>query len=221
MAALAMSTVARPTSHDIRRAGAWCLGGGLLGVAQAAALLAWPHQVSESMFRYPLTTGWFITAQLSFAAQHLMLLAGVIALLRVEAIRSSRSARVAVSAASAGIALLTVLEVVAIWAYQEAEHSSRGNLVNDLYSIPVLLIGVGLAVAGIVAARRRSMWIGATWLPWLLLALGAYVFVPLSWAITGSFVAGRLGIGGWMALFAALGYGLIRLDPAAASARHD
>lgn len=220
MAALASSTVVRPAGHGVRRAGAWCLGGGLLGMAQAATLLAWPHQVSESMFRYPMTTAWFIIAQLAFAAQHLMLLAGVIALLRIEAVHNSRTARLAVSAAAAGIALLTVLEVAAIWAYDVAEHSSRGDLVNNLYSVPVLLIGVGLVVAGFVAVRRRSTWIGATWLPWLVLALGVYVFVPLSWAITASFAAGRLGIGGWMALFAGLGYGLIRLDPAVTSARH-
>lgn len=215
MATLASSTAVRPTGHGVLRAGVWCLAGGLLGVAQAATLLAWPHQVSESMFRYPMTTGWFIAAQLSFAAQHLMLLAGVLALLRVEAVHSSRTARLAVSAAAAGIALLTLLEVVAIWAYDAAQRSTRGNLVNDLYSVPVLLIGVGLVAAGVVAARRRGRWIGATWLPWVLLALGVYVFVPLSWAIPASFVAGRLGIGGWMILFAALGYGLTRLDPAA------
>ena len=215
MATLASSTAVRPTGHGLRRAGVWCLAGGLLGVAQAATLLAWPHQVSESMFRYPMTTGWFIAAQLSFAAQHLMLLAGVLALLRVEAVHSSRTARLAVSAAAAGIALLTLLEVVAIWAYDAAQDSSRGNLVNDLYSVPVLLIGVGLVAAGVVAVRRRGRWIGATWLPWVLLALGVYVFVPLSWAIPASFMAGRLGIGGWMILFAALGYGLTRLDPAA------
>ena len=214
MATLASSTVVRPSSHGVRRAGAWCLAGGLLGVAQAAALLAWPHQVSDSMFRYPMATGWFITAQLSFAVQHLLLLAGVLALLRVEAVHSSVTARLAVSAAAAGIALLTVLEVVAIWAYDVGQDSSRGSLVNDLYSVPVLLIGVGLVVAGVVAIRRRGRWVGATWLPWVLLALGGYVFVALSWAIPASFMAGRLGIGGWMVLFAALGYGLIRLDPA-------
>jgi hypothetical protein len=188
-------------------------------MAQAATLLAWPHQVSESLFRYPMTTAWFVVAQLSFAAQHLMLLAGVVALLRIEAVRSSRTARLAVSAAAVGVALLTVLEVAAIWAYDATEHSTRGNLVNDLYTVPILLIGVGLVVAGLVAVRRRSTWIGATWLPWLVLALGVYVFVPLSWAISASFEAGRLGIAGWMALFTGLGYGLIRLDPAVTSAR--
>jgi hypothetical protein len=215
MAALASSTLVRSTAHQVRRAGAWCLAGGLLGAAQAATLLAWPHQVPESMFRYPMTTGWFVVAQLSFAAQHLMLLAGIIALLRVVAVHGSRAGRLAVTAAAAGMALLSLLELVAIWAYDVGQHSSRGNLVDDLYTVPVLLTGVGLVVAGVVAVRGRSGWAGATWLPWVVLALGVYVFAALSWAIPASFMAGRLGIGGWMLLFAALGYGLTRLDPAA------
>jgi len=41
--------------------------------------------------------------------------------------------------------------------------------------------------------------------------LGVYVFVPLTPAIMGTFTAGRLGIGGWMLLFAVLGFGLTRL----------
>ena len=60
-------------------------------------------------------------------------------------------------------------------------------------------------------SRSRDAWTGATWLPWVILALGVYVFVPLAPAVGGSFVAGRLGIGGWMVLYAALGYGLTRL----------
>jgi hypothetical protein len=48
-------------------------------------------------------------------------------------------------------------------------------------------------------------------MPWLVLALGVYVFFPLSPAISGSFTAGRLGIGGWMLLYTLLGYGLMRV----------
>ena len=49
-------------------------------------------------------------------------------------------------------------------------------------------------------------------MPFLVLALCVYVFLPLTPAIMGSFTAGRLGIGGWMLLFAILGYGLTRVD---------
>ena len=45
----------------------------------------------------------------------------------------------------------------------------------------------------------------------MVLILGVYVFFPLSPAISGSFDAGRLAIGGWMLLYTALGYGLMRV----------
>jgi hypothetical protein len=45
----------------------------------------------------------------------------------------------------------------------------------------------------------------------VVLALGIYVFLPLTPAIMGPFVAGRLAIGGWMLLFAVLGLGLTRV----------
>jgi hypothetical protein len=214
MTALDSSTVTRVAQRSVRRPGLLCLVGGLLGAAQAATLLVWPEQVSESMFRYPMSRGWFVAAQLSFAAQHLLLLVGIVALLRAEVLHRSPTARVAVRAAGVGMALLAILEVVAISAVDDEAHSSRGDLVTNLYGVPVLLMGTSLVVAGIVAVRRRERWTGAAWLPWLVLALGVYVFVPLSPAIMGSFVAGRLGIGGWMALFAVLGYGLTRLDTA-------
>ena len=78
--------------------------------------------------------------------------------------------------------------------------------------MPVLLAGFGLTLAGIALLRRgRSVWTGARWMPWLVLILGVYVFFPLSPAISGSFAAGRLAIGGWMLLYTALGYGLMRV----------
>jgi len=221
MAAITSSSLVRPTHHGLRRPGLWCLAGGLLGMVQAAALLAWPHQVSATRFSYPMTGGWFIAAQLSFTIQHLMLLVGVLALSRVASVRTSRTARLAWAAAAIGIGLLSVVELIAIWTYDVAAHSSRGDLVNGLYAVPVLLTGVGFIVAGAVAVRSRATWIGATWMPWVVLALGGYVFVPLSSAINASFVAGRLGIGGWMMLFAVLGYGMVRLDPAATSVGRD
>ena len=97
-------------------------------------------------------------------------------------------------------------------AYGVAEHSSRGNLIENAYAAPVLLAGLGLTVAGVALLRRgRAAWTGARWMPWLVLALGVYVFFPLSPAISGSFPAGRLGIAGWMLLYTLLGYGLLRV----------
>lgn len=148
---------------------------------------------------------------MTFFLQHLLLLAGLWALARTPALRSSRAGRLAGGGAVLGIALLAVQELVAISAAQETTTSDRAQLVDNLYSVPVLLLGVALVVAGVAALRApRSSWAGASWLPLVVLLLGVYVFVPLTPAIMGPFVAGRLGIGGWMVLFAVLGAGLAR-----------
>jgi hypothetical protein len=199
----------RPWVHT---AGAWCLAAGLVGAAQAALVLAWPKQVSADRFSYPFSSTGFVVAQATFALQHVPLAIGVAALCALPAVRASRVARIGVIAAVVGMALLALLEVIAMSAYGVAEHSARGNLIENAYAVPVLLAGFGLTVAGIaLLRRRRSAWAGVAWMPWLVLALGVYVFFPLSPAISGSFAAGRLGIGGWMLLYTALGYGLMRV----------
>jgi hypothetical protein len=47
----------------------------------------------------------------------------------------------------------------------------------------------------------------------VLLTLGVYVFVPLFPAVIGPMVQGRIAIGVWMLLFAALGIALVRAAP--------
>lgn len=211
-----MSTMTHVRSESrtpLRRAGAWCLAAALVGVAQAAVLLAWSPQVGKDRFSYPLTATGVTVAQVSFFLQHLPLVAGVAVLLRLPAVRDSRTARLSVSAASVGLGLLAIVELVAITARDAGEHSSRASLVENLYGPPVVIIGLALLVAGAALLRQGTgAWAGARWLPMMITALGVYVFVPLSPAINGSFTAGRLGIGGWMLLFCGLGLGLMRLE---------
>lgn len=212
-----MSTATRipstTTARPVRRAGLWCLGAGLVGTAQAGLILAWSPQVSDERYSYPFTGAGFTVAQATFSLQHLPLVLGVVALGWLPAVKASRVAVLAVRAAAAGLVLLTVCELVTISAYDAALDSSLADLVNNLYGPPVILIGIGLVVAGVALLRHGTAgWSGARWLPALVLILGIYVFMPLTPAIMGSFTAGRLGIGAWMLLFAALGYGLTRLE---------
>jgi hypothetical protein len=189
-----------------------CLVGGLVGVLQAVVLLLVPSSVGADRYSYPFGPRGYALAQVTFFLQHLLLLIGLWALARTPALRSSMIGRLAGGSAVVGMALLALLELVAITAAGESTTSDRAQLVNNVYSVPVLLLGVALTLAGIVALRAgRTAWVGAPWLPLVVLALGVYVFVPLTPAILGSFVAGRLGIGGWMLLFAVLGAGLARL----------
>ena len=210
-----MSTTTRTpttTSRSVRQTGVWCLGAGLVGAAQAIIMLAWSPQVSDDRYSYPFTGFGFAVAQASFFLQHLPLIVGVAALLALPATRASRTARIATGAAAVGLMLLAVDELITIAAYDAATDSSLATLVNNLYGPPVILIGAGLIVAGIALLRQGTAgWGGARWVPALVLLLGVYVFVPLTPAIMGSFTSGRLGIGGWMLLFAVLGFGLTRL----------
>lgn len=210
-----MSTITRPSTTTplaVRRAGVWCLAAGLVGAAQAIIVLAWSPQVPEDRYSYPFTGFGFVVAQTSFFLQHLPLVVGVAALLRLPVMRDSRTARIATGAAVVGLILLSVNELITIAAYDAATDSSLAMLVTNLYGPPVILIGAGLVVAGAVLLRQGSAAFGgARWIPVVVLGLGVYVFVPLTPAIMGSFTAGRLGIGGWMLVFGVLGYGLTRL----------
>ncbi len=201
------------TTSSVRRAGAWCLVAGIIGGLQAGLVLAWPEQVSDNRFSYPFGEAELVVAQISFFLQHLPLIAGVAALLWLPAVRASRVARIAVRGATIGLILLAINELVAISAYNTATDSNRATRVENLYGPPVMLIGISLLVAGVALLRQGTAgWQDGRWMPALVLILGVYVLVPLTPAIMGSFTAGRLGIGGWMLLFAALGYGLTRVE---------
>jgi hypothetical protein len=71
-------------------------------------------------------------------------------------------------------------------------------------------IGLGMVIAGVGLARQPVL-AGAG--RWLLLAMGGYVFVVMFPAVFGPLVAGRIAIGVWMLMFAALGASLVRADP--------
>lgn len=182
-----------------------CLWGGLIGAAQAVVLLLLPPAVGPDRFSHPFDATGHVVAQLTFAAQHLLLVAGLVALLRVAG-PVSRTTRAALAAAVAGMVLLAVLEVVAAAAAGAAATDPLAVLVGSLYGIPTLLLGVGLAVGG-VGIVRAGLWDG--WRRWVPFAAGAYVFVALLPGLFGPFWLGRVVIGGWMLLFAALGAALL------------
>ena len=200
------STLApRTTSPDtLTTRGRWCLAAGLLGLAQGVAVLVWPHQVDEARFSFPFTATGFVLAQATFFLQHLPLVMAVGALAGLPAIRREHWAHRTLVIATVGLSLLALQELVAMSAATTDTETTLGTTINSLYGIPVLMTGVGLAVAGVVLLRRDA--VGRP-LAWTLIALGAFVFVGLGPALaTDSFVAGRLAIAAWMLLFALLGW---------------
>ena len=189
----------------VRRAGVVCLAAGILGAVSGVLLAVYPEQVSEDMFSYPLTAAGFTLAQVWFFMHHLGLLAGIAALARAETMAQGRSARWGTGLAASGMALLAVTELIAITARNATYPGDGTGLLDALYAISSVGVGVGLILAGI-AVRRRARWTG--WRGNVVLFAGIFVFVPMTPALMGPFVLARLAITVWMLLFAALGYAL-------------
>jgi hypothetical protein len=193
-----------------RRLLGWvCVWAGAIGALQGLLLSVFPAQVGKERFSYPFDVTGHVLAQVSFFLQHLGLVAGLVALCALPAARLSRPTRYGLWAGTIGMVLLAVQELVAIAAADEPLTSDLATLVSGLYSVPVLLIGVGLSIGGSGLARHTQTTEPA-WLRWIPAVLGVWVFVPLSPALMGPFLAGRMAIGSWMVLFVALGWGLSR-----------
>ena len=192
-----------------QRYGRICMWAGLVGALQALVLVVAPAQVDDDRFSYPFDVAGHAIAQASFFVQHLGLLLGLAALCSLPAAQARRSTLLALRAATLGMALLALMELVAIAPADDAATSGLAEFVSGLYSVPVVLLGLGLLVGGIGLARRTAS-TDPRWLRWIPAALGAWVFAVLSPALMGPFVAARAAIGSWMLLFAALGWDLSR-----------
>lgn len=194
----------------LRTLGTVTVAAGLLGAASAVAVIAWPEQVTTDHYSYPFNAAGYTVAQVWFAGQHLGLLAGLYGLAVLAWPRVGRSTRAGLVTAMLGIAVLAACEIFAVGAAHALVGSDRANLVDSLYGVPMTLAGIGLVVAGAGLARRQIL---PGWGRWAPLVLGVYVFVPLFPAVFGPMVLGRLAIGVWMLLFAALGVALVRAEP--------
>ena len=193
----------------VGRAGGVCLAAGILGAVSGIVLAVYPAQVSEEMFSYPLTAAGLTVVQIWFFVQHLGLLAGIAALARAQVMVPGRSARWGIALAVSGMGLLAVTELIAITARNSTYPGDGTALLDALYGISSLTVGVGLILAGI-AVRRRGRWTG--WRGLVVLIAGIFVFVPMTPALMGPFALARLAITLWMLLFAALGYALWKSD---------
>lgn len=193
----------------VTRAGAICMVSGMLGAASGIVLAVYPAHVSENMFSYPVTAGEFTVIQIWFFVQHLGLLAGIAALARAETIARGLPARWGAGLAAAGMGLLAVTELIAITARNSTYPGDGTGLLDALYGVSSVTVGVGLILAGF-AVRRRGRWSG--WRGGVVLVAGVFVFVPMTPALMGPYILARLAITVWMLLFAALGYALLTVD---------
>lgn len=213
MALPAAPVISTTVGPAVSRAGIACLIAGLLGAGSGLFLLAVEPQVPATRFSFPLSAGGFVALQLWFVVQHLGLLAGQAGLWASGAAGRSRVTTGGHLVALAGMALLTLTELVAVSAAEDPYPSPTTDVLDVMYGVSTIATGIGLVGVGLGMLRHGS-WIG--WRRWLPVALGVWVFVPMTPAIVAGFVPARLGITGWMLLYAALGWALAvpRLRPA-------
>lgn len=194
---------------NLRPLGLVTVAASLIGAACAVVILAWPPQVSEQWYSYPFDPTGYIVSQSFFAVHHLGILAGLYGLALVAWPGATRAVKAGLITAIVGMVGLTACELFAITAARAEVGTPAADAVNNAYGFPMIVIGAGLVLAGIGLARRPVL---PDWGRWVTLALGIYVFVPLFPAVFGPMVLGRIAIGVWMLMFAALGVALMRAE---------
>lgn len=192
---------------SIRAAGMLCFWAAVLGAASGLLLAFVQPAVPEDQWSYPLDVTAFTAIQVWFALQHVGLLIGLLALGRTGVLGHSVLARIGHPVAVASMLGLAVTEVAAIAAAHDTKDSPLVGLLGAAYGIFSIVLGAALVVEGI-AVLRAKVWRG--WRGWTPLALGIWVFVPMLPALALSFTGARFAIAGWMLLFAALGWALMR-----------
>ena len=195
------------TTRHVTTFGWLCLIAGLLGAASGILMAMVSPAVSDDQWSYPLTPTGFTWIQIWFVVQHVGLVLGLLAVWSAGVVGRSGLARCGHVLAVGGMIGLTLTELAAILARNDDMDTTRVGLLSAAYGVVSIASGVGLVLEG-VAARREGVWEG--WRGWLLLVTGVWVFVPMMPALALSYLGARLAITGWMLLFAALGWALVK-----------
>src|SRR5215211_2298438 len=196
----AVALIAGATIHAI---------GGIVGqVVQASTL------VTDDMFSYPWTSAELVAVSLVEALAFGLGVVGLAALRASGVAGRTRVARVGLAVALGGTALFVVAELASIAVRDQYLDEGAAGAVGGVFGLATLLLGAGLAAAG-VAARRAGLW--ESWRPTALLACGLWTLAMLGIVLTPLMPLSVTVMG---LLQAATGAGLLtRPTPIAAGAR--
>lgn len=200
--------IAVSTRPRLARAGRMTIWTGLLGAVSGLLLAFRPPAVSADQWSYPQAGVEFALTQTWFAVQHVGLALGIWALWGL----TGRRGRFGYYLALGGMLALAVVELVAIIPADETLEAPTVVGLGVAYGIVTFVIGAGLVVMGVGAVRSGVL---SGWDRWVPLALGVWVFFPMMPGIAMSFLGARLSITGWMVLFAALGWVILRREEVA------
>jgi hypothetical protein len=138
-------------------------------------------KVSDDMFSYPWTSAELVAVCLVQALAFGLVLVGLAALRNSGVAGPTRAARLGLAMALGGTALLVLAELASIAARDQYWDEGATGALGGMYGLATLLLGAGLAVAGI-AARRAGRWDG--WRPTALLACGLWTLAMLGIGLT-------------------------------------
>jgi hypothetical protein len=171
-------------------------------------------KVSDDMFSYPWTSAELVAVSLAEALAFGLGLVGLAALRASGVAGPTRAARTGLGVALAGSVLFVVAELASITVRDELGDEGAAGAVGGVFGLATLLLGAGLAAAG-VAARRAGLWEG--WRPTALLACGLWTLAMLGIVLTPLM---PLGVAVMGLLQAAIGTALLtRPTPVGAEAQ--
>src|SRR5215210_2292641 len=124
--------------------------------------------VGDDMFSYPWTSAELVAVSLVEALAFSLGLVGLAALRASGVAGPTRGARVGLAVALGGTALFVVAELASIAVRDQYLDEGAAGAVGGVFGLATLLLGAGLAAAG-VAARRAGLW--ESWRPTALLGL--------------------------------------------------
>jgi hypothetical protein len=172
--------------------------GGIVGqVVQASSL------VSDDLFSYPWTSAELVAVSLVEAFAFALGLVGLAGLRASGVAGPKRIARIGLGVALAGSALFVAAELASIAVRDQYWDEGAAGAVGGLFGLATLLLGAGLAAAG-VAARSARCW--ESWRPIALLACGLWTLAMLGIVLTPLMPLGVTVMG---LLQATIGVGLL------------
>ncbi|MGN9913878.1 hypothetical protein ACTMTJ_40720 [Phytohabitans sp. LJ34] len=172
---------------------------GVAGVFAGLVWIGYPPAVDDSVYSYPFTATGFTIAQVVLTIRDLGLAVLLIALGTSGAVGRSWLGRIGIAGSVLAMVGLAAMEIVSLAAKDSTDTVGAG------YGLASIAAGLFLILTGIAVLRAKT-WTG--WRRYLPLALGIYVFAPLTPGIVAGFGPGQVVIAGWMLLFAILGWTL-------------
>jgi hypothetical protein len=193
-----------------RATGAAAIAGAVLAIIGNAALFAVEPVVPKDKLSWPLSPHAYVYMQLFFAFTQLLMAAGILGLVRSDAVRPGRAARMLGALAVTGMALTVPGELVLILVRRDDATASAVDALSTVFGLGLLLADVGLIGLGILALRQHRWSRGWAALPLILGIFQLAVVTPVSLAAGFTSVASNVAIGVADALTALIGLRLLQ-----------